>query len=250
VIVHVDQVYREVSGVALRYDFMRPNSPERLPLVVAIHGGGWISGDKSDYRDMGIMLADQGFAVAIPQYRLAPLHPFPAATDDILAFARFCRTQDEFWNVNSAKMGAIGNSAGGHLVAYLGTELDPEARPRAVVSLCPISDLTRPREQHFPIAWSFLEQFIPKNYDDAPADFEAASPLSRVHSEAATFLIFHGEADDVVPVSQSDALTLALEKAGVSVSYYRMPGEDHSFSGGAWPFIQTKAIEFLREQLS
>lgn len=245
----MDQVYREVAGVSLRYDFLRPNSAERLPLIIAVHGGGWISGDKSDYRDVGLMLVEQGFAVAIPQYRLAPLHPFPAATEDILAFARFCRSQDESWNVDSQRMGAIGNSAGGHLVAYLGTESDPEARPQAIVSLCPITDLTRPREQHFPIAWSFLEQFIPRNFDDAPADFEAASPLLRVKPDAAAFLIFHGEADDVVPVSQSDALTLALEKVGTTVSYYRMPGEDHSFSGGAWPFIQTKSVEFFREQL-
>lgn len=249
VIAIVDQVYSEIGGQALRYDLFRPDTPEPLPLIICLHGGGWISGSKEEYREVGLAMCRAGFAAAIPAYRLAPLHPFPAATDDIANFVRFCRSQADEWNIIPNRIGAIGNSAGGHLAAMAGLHQDPEARVNAVVDICGITDVRNARDLHLPISWGFLDQFLPYEYVGNEDLFAQASPICLINGDAPPFLIIHGEADDVVPVSQSDAFVGALKEAGISVEYHRYPHEDHSFSNGSWPLLEAAACHFFRDRL-
>lgn len=249
VIAIVDQVYSEKGGQELRYDLFRPDTNEPLPLVIAIHGGGWISGSKEEYRELGLALCRAGLAAAVPSYRLAPLHPFPAAVEDIADFVRFCRAQADEWNIRADRIGVIGNSAGGHLAAMAGLHPDPEARANAVVDVCGIADIRRPRETHLPISWGFLDQFLPYDYEGNEAIFEDASPICRVTPQAPPFLVIHGEEDDVVPVSQSDALVGALKEAGCAVEYHRLPNEDHGFSNGSWGHIEEAAVRFFKDRL-
>lgn len=245
----VDQVYASHGGIDLRYDLFRPNSEDVIPLVICIHGGGWISGCKEDYRELGLALCRAGFAAAIPQYRLAPLHPFPAAVDDIAEFVRFCRSKAGEWHIDPDKIGAFGNSAGGHLAAMAGLQSDPTSNVNAVVDVCGLTDLRNPRETHLPISWAFIDQFLPYEYAGNETIFESASPICRAFPGAPPFLIIHGEEDDIVPVSQSDAFVGALKEKGVPVEYYRYPGEDHGFSNGSWPLIEAAAVRFLRDRL-
>lgn len=250
VIAHIDQLYADADGVELRYDFFRPDSGEALPLVIVLHGGGWISGSKEDSRDLAISLAHQGFAAACPSYRLAPLHPFPAAVDDVREFVAFARAEAAEWNIDPNRIASLGNSAGGHLATMCGVSEAPLQRTNAVVDLCGIADITRPREQHLPIAWGFVEQFIGVPYDGHEATYQAASPLWQLRSDLPPFYVVHGEADDVVPVQQSDTLVAALRRLEVPVEYLRVPGEDHSFSYGAFPMIERGYVSFLREVFS
>ncbi len=245
----VDQVYASHGGVDLRYDLFRPDSPETLPLIICIHGGGWISGCKEDYRELGLDLCRAGLAAAIPQYRLAPLHPFPAAVDDIAEFVRFCRGMAGEWNISPDRIGSFGNSAGGHLAAMAGLQSEPASNVNAVVDVCGLTDLRNPRDTHLPISWSFIEQFLPMDYAGHEATFEAASPICRVFPGAPPFLVIHGEEDDIVPVSQSDAFVGTLKEKGVPVEYHRYPGEDHGFSNGSWPLIEATAVRFLKDRL-
>ncbi len=242
-----DQLFAEVDGVELRFDFFRLNTDEVLPLVILLHGGGWISGCKEDLREVAIDLASKGFAAALPNYRLAPLHPYPAAIDDALAFVEFARSQAGDWQIDPDRIASWGNSAGGHLASMLGVTQDPARRVNAVIDLCGIADLTRPREQHYAIAWGFLEQFMGVPYDGNEKVYEAASPLWQLREDVPPFFVAHGDADDVVPVQQSDVFVASLEKLGVRAQYLRLPGEDHSFSRGAFPKIANAYLGFLRE---
>jgi acetyl esterase/lipase len=249
VIAIVDQVYSEIGGQALRYDLFRPDNGDSLPLIVCLHGGGWISGSKEDYRDVALAMCRAGFAAAVPSYRLAPLHPFPAAVEDVAAFIRSCRESAGDWNVNPDRIGAIGNSAGGHLASMAGLHPDIEARANAVVDICGISDLRKPREIHLPISWGFVDQFLPWEYEGNESKFEQASPICQISPGAPPFLVIHGEDDDVVPVSQSDAFVGALKEAGVSVEYHRYPHEAHSFTLSAWNAIEATSTRFFRDRL-
>lgn len=242
-----DQTYAVADGVDLRFDLFRPDSDDVLPLVVVLHGGGWISGSKEDSRDLAISLAHQGFAAACPGYRLAPLHPYPAAVEDVREFVGFTRHQAADWGIDPNRIAVLGNSAGGHLAAMAGVSGEPSQRANAVVDLCGIADLTRPREQHFMIAWGFLEQFMGVPYDGHEATYQAASPLWQLQSGLPPFYVVHGEADDVVPVQQSDTFVAALRRLEVRVEYLRIPGEDHSFSRGSFPMIERGYVSFLRE---
>jgi acetyl esterase/lipase len=242
----IDQPYHDVAGMQLRFDMFRPNTDVVLPLVICIHGGGWISGDKESYRDVALGLVQAGFAAAIPQYRLAPLHPYPAAIEDIRTFVAFCRENAANWHVDPSKLASLGNSAGGYLAAMVG--VGPSGyRVNAVVDICGITDLRDPRETHFPISWSFIEQFLPDTYEGNEAVFEGASPVCLVNSECPPFLVFHGEADDVVPVSQSEQLVQALRSKGVKVDYHPFPNEDHGFSGGSWPRMELTYTAWLKK---
>lgn len=245
----LDQIYGERGGQALRYDLLRPDSDDRLPLVICLHGGGWISGSKEDYRDIGEVFCRAGLAAAIPSYRLAPLHPFPAAVEDVADFIRFARAQAGDWNIDPGKIGTIGNSAGGHLASMAGLQEDALARANAVVDICGISDLRKPREIHLPISWGFVDQFLPYEYEGNETIFERASPICLVTKDAPPFLVIHGEEDDVVPVAQSDAFVGALKEAGVSVEYHRYPHEAHSFTLSAWSSIEATATRFFRDRL-
>lgn len=244
-----DQPYADADGVELRFDLIRPDRPEPLPLVVVFHGGGWISGCKEDSRELAIGLARQGFAAACPNYRLAPLHPFPAAVEDAATFVAFARDQAEEWNLDATRFASLGNSAGGHVATMCGVAQDPASQVNAVVNLCGLSDLTRPREQHFPIAWGFLEQFMGVPYEGNEATYQAASPLWQLRSGLPPFYVVHGDADDVVPVQQSDTLVAALRRLEVPVEYLRISGEDHGFSCGSFPMIERGYVSFLREKL-
>lgn len=243
----IDQSYRDADGVDLRFDLFRPDTEDILPLIVCLHGGGWISGCKEDAREIALSLAHHGFAAAAPNYRLAPLHPFPAAVEDARSFVAFCRERAGDWSIDPARIGSLGNSAGGHLSAMLGLSTEPEEQVNAVVNICGLVDLTRPGEQHYPIAWGFLEQFMGCPYEGNEAKWQAASPLWQLREGLPPFYVIHGSGDDVVPVAQSDTFVAALRRLGNAAEYFRVAGEDHNFSGGSFGTIERGYLSFFRD---
>lgn len=248
-IVRPDQVYAKPEGIPLRFDLFRPDGDEPIPLVVCIHGGGWISGSKEDYRDVAIRLAEAGFASACLNYRLAPLHPFPAAVEDILSFVSLAVTSGESWGIDPQRIATLGNSAGGQLAAMAGLipAFKGEPGPAAVVDISGLNDLTRPREQHFPISWSFLEEFIGVPYEGNEDLYRQASPISYVTPDAPRFLVIHGEQDDVVPLEQSETLVAELKEHGVHYRFEKLSGESHSFSPQGWMKIERLFVDFLED---
>jgi acetyl esterase/lipase len=250
VIVRPDQVYAQPDGVPLRFDLFRPETDELLPLVVCIHGGGWISGSKEDMRDVALVIAGHGFAAACLNYRLAPLHPYPAAVEDIHAFLASAHRNAKEWKIDESRIAALGNSAGGHLACMAGLSGPREYRADTVIDICGITDLTRPREQHLSISWSFLEGFMGVDYEGNEELYREASPLYHVDTEAPPFLVIHGDSDDVVPIEQSQALVSAFEQYNVRYEYHPMPGEMHSFSFLGWAKIEQLFLQFLTERFS
>lgn len=243
-IVLPNQEYARPGGLPLSYDLIRPDTGVP-PLVVFIHGGGWISGDRSMYRDEAIWLAEKGYACALVDYRLAPLHPYPAAVDDVCTFLAFARREHEDLQIDPQRIVSFGNSAGGHLASMMGV-LGPD-RANAVVSLSGISDLTNPDDAHLPIAMAFLEQFMGCSYVGNEDRWREASPMTHVTPEAPPFLIMHGDLDDIVPLTQSERLRDHLSAQGVPVEFGRLAGEGHSFTWEGWKRIRERYVGFLGE---
>lgn len=254
----LNQQFAAPGGTALGYDLVLPEGAGPFPLVVCLHGGGWISGDKSDMHEIALWLASEGFGAACPSYRLAPLYPFPAAVEDVMAVVRFAIAQASELGVDPTRFASFGNSAGGHLAAMLGVLSrmptdSPDAvsaRVKAVVDICGISDVTDPRAKHLPISWSFLEQFMEVPFEGNEERFKLASPLQHVDANAAEFLLIHGEDDDVVPISQSEEMHASLEANGVKSRFIRLPGEGHALSYQAWPGVAKEVLAFLKETLA
>ncbi len=246
-IVCPDQIFSEVGGVPLRFDLFRGDGPEAVPLVILIHDGGWIAKSKESVREQAIRLAEAGFAVACPNYRLAPLHPFPAAVQDCLTFLEFAKGLSLRWNFDSRRIAIFGESAGGHLASMTGLI---GKGVRAVVEICGITDLTRPHEQQFPIAWSFIEQFMGVPYEGHERLYEDASPVFHVHGEAPRFMILHGDADAIVPIQQAINFSEALHREGVNHVFVPLPSEGHEFSPATWNRIDKISLHFLYDSFS
>lgn len=245
-----DQCYDPALPRARSYDFFRPDTDEAVPVVVLVHGGGWISGDKRDYHPEAIWLANQGYAAACVSYRLAPLHPFPAAVQDIQAFLRYVTTARHL-NVDPSRVVTFGNSAGGHLACMAGlcrqdlATAQPAVLPAAVVSLCSITDVRGYEASHFPIAFSFLEQFLGGPERGRERVYAAASPVFHANEDAPPFLIVHGTDDEVVPVQQSRGLYSALCAHGVPAQLLEFEGEGHNYTYDAWLRIRELTLELL-----
>ena len=236
-----DVVYATVGGVALMLDVHYPVSAQGpAPVAVYVHGGGWTGGDKSSGAGMADKdeLLARGYIVAAVNYRLAPQHKWPAQIQDVKAAVRFLRASAARFGLDPARVGAWGGSAGGHLVAMLGTtdasagfddsggNLEQSSRVSAVVDLFGPADLTASDWglDRSPTAWQVFGA-------TSPADpvLVQASPVTWVSPDDPPFLILHGDKDATVPVSQSVTLDAALRAAGVPSRLVVVANAGHGF---------------------
>ena len=115
-----DIAYAPVSG-AQKLDLHLPaQAGDRLPLVVVIHGGAFLMGDKTMDAEEIAALVDAGFAAAALNYRLSGEARFPAAVEDVKAAVRFLRANAAEYGLDPDRFGAFDASAGGHLACMLG----------------------------------------------------------------------------------------------------------------------------------
>ncbi len=241
-----DVVYSEADGLPLALDVYRPaGRTEKLPVLLFLHGGGWMLGDKRDAlphegrpthafqkgRRWPSMLPwlRQGAAVVAPRYRLSGEAPAPAALKDVQRALAWIGSDGAAHRLDASRVVAIGPSAGGHLALLLGLGPLPGGTPRpiGVIDLygpTDLADLLPPSRN----ARSFARRWIPEGPgQDALA--RRMSPLAHVHAGAPPVLIVHGDADDVVPYAHSERLAEALRAAGVQVELVTLPGGRHGF---------------------
>jgi len=231
----------------LLVDIFEPDRrSEPRPTVLCIHGGGWVSGDKSYMHDVAAPLADLGLVAVCPQYRFAPVHRFPAAIQDVQACVAFLREHAVEFGIDPARMASLGNSSGGHLAAMAGLTCGLQA----VVDICGISDMVNAEGPQYSIGAAFVFEFMGATPDQAKEQYEEASPITFVSPNSPPFLIIHGEADDIVPIEQSVMLRDALAKNGVDAEYHTFPNEGHSYSYPAWTQIEALFTDFLKRKLN
>jgi acetyl esterase/lipase len=242
--------YAAVNGKSLLLDLYLPDKADLpVPVIVFVHGGGWQAGDRHDRQ--ALPLVTKGYAVASIDYRLSQDAVFPAQLHDCKAAVRWLRAHAKAYGLDPAHIGAWGTSAGGHLVALLGTtgdvkelegdegNLEYSSRVQAVCDWFGPTDLTKMDEQS---AASGVPSHMHHNAPDSPeakliggpvADNKdkaaKANPIAYVSKDDPPFLIMHGDKDPLVPLAQSELLRDALEKAGVTVKLEVMKGAGHGF---------------------
>jgi acetyl esterase/lipase len=216
------------------------------PCIVWVHGGGWSIGSKEDTPATYFVAND--FAVASVNYRLTDRAIFPAQIEDCKAAVRYLRAHAKEYNIDANHIGAFGMSAGGHLVAMLGTtsstgalegklgNLEQSSKVQAVCDWCGPTDLLTITDQAGPNNTLSLDtetgplaKFLgglPKNRTQLAKE---ASPVSYVSRDIPPFLLMHGTADDVVPIEQSQELYKLLKAAGVDCQFIPVKGGAHNF---------------------
>lgn len=248
---HLDIEYASVDGLSLKLDLYTPgeNVDAPRPLVVWIHGGAWRAGDKQ--RCPAVRLVSRGYIVASINYRLSQQAIFPAQIYDCKAAIRWLRANAEMYHIDPARIGVWGSSAGGHLVALLGTSggvselsdprlgnADQSSRVQAVCDFFGPTDLLQ-MDAHALAAAPFKHDAadspeslliggpIQENRDKAAR----ANPISFVSKDDPPFLILHGDQDPLVPLHQSQLLADALQQVGVEHEFHTIEGYGHGFGG-------------------
>jgi acetyl esterase/lipase len=115
------------SGLAADIAVPKGNGPH--PVVLFVHGGGWMAGSPRTHRKLAMQFAERGYLTVNLDYRLAPEHPFPAGFDDCIFTAKWIGENVQRWNGDSSRVAIAGDSAGANLAAALLVALpsDPSA---------------------------------------------------------------------------------------------------------------------------
>ena len=253
-----DVTYCTADSTPLKMDVYFPSAGGPWPGLVYVHGGAWLRGDKSEAAGFASGMTSQGYMVVSINYRLYPTAKYPAMIQDVKCAIRALRANASEYNLDPNRIAAIGASAGGHLVALLGTSdqstgldvgeyIDQSSRVQAVVAMAPVTDLTR----HFPNADIELMRHVGFGEDN----ILEASPITHVTKDDPPFLLIHGDRDEVVPVEQSQLMYDRLFQANVPAQLLIVKNARHSLTapdGSASPTlaeINQTLQEFLAQYL-
>ena len=265
VTVHRDLAYVENGHARQKLDLYLPEkSAGPLPVIVWVHGGGWATGSKEQCGAK--RFAQQGYAVASIGYRLSGDAIFPAQIEDCKAAIRWLRAHAKDWRLDPAHFAAWGSSAGGHLVALLGTtgetkqfdvgaHLDQSSAVQAVCDFYGPTDLLQMDAHALPGARMkhdapespesrFLGGPVQQNQEKAAR----ANPITYVSKAAPPFLIVHGSEDTTVSPHQSRLLYEALKSAGVRVRFHTLESAGHGVGFGG-PELEAMVSGFFERHL-
>lgn len=238
----VDVQYSVAGGEALLLDLAWPLAGGPHPLVVMIHGGAWIIGDKTDERprDVILRLAAIGYAAASINYRLVQNgeNLFPAAVEDVRCAVRWLEANAGSYAIDPSRVAAVGASAGGHLALMLGTAgdvagLDGSCALAGPVELDGVVSFYGPSDLRSGSPWGLgagmLETFLGDSPDQIPELARLASPIAHVDAGDLPHLLVHGGIDGLVLPEQSRNLQAAFEAAGVASTYVELAETPHAF---------------------
>lgn len=216
------------------------------PTIVFIHGGAWVTGDKSEYAGYYAQLyAMAGFHVVSINYRLATKElstQWNAQLQDVQLAIRWLRHYASALRIDPTRIGVVGDSAGGHLALFLGSVetsvpnstcmpkscfFDQSPKVSAVVDRFGPTDLTQPALYSW-VQYLWLFNMTP--YRANPVLYQDASPIFRVSNQTAPTCIVQGLIDTTVPLSQSIELRDKLSSYGVTYRWLPYYG-GHAFSG-------------------
>lgn len=237
----------------LRMSLLVPRTDDLKPAIIYFPGGGFTSADHEKYIEMRSALAAAGYVVAAAEYRVVP-DKFPGLVEDGKAAVRYLRAHAAEYGIDPARIGVLGDSAGGYLSQMVGLtkgektfdtgdHLDQSSDVQAAVTLYGISNLLNigegfPKEiekvHQSPAVTEALLVNGPAFRDFAgaaisanPAKALAASPLGHLDGDKPPFLIMHGSADTLVSPVQSKQLFEALRAKDSKAEYVLVEGAGH-----------------------
>lgn len=259
-----DIQYATADGHRLLLDLYLPQNVDQPPLLVWVHGGAWRAGSKSAMPL--IDLIQRGFAIASVDYRLSPVARFPAQVHDLKAAIRFLRGSAPKYGYNADKIGILGSSAGGHLVALMGVtnghpqlegdlgDFDQESSHLdVVVDYYGPTNFMTILQQSTPHGLSVrvpaLELLLGDRPERTPELAKLASPVFHVDNSDPPLLMIHGDQDPQVPINQSHELHAKYKQHKLPVTFEVVHGGAH----GGPQFFDDKRMKlveaFLRQHL-
>lgn len=231
-------IYGVADGQKLLLDIYQPVAATGLrPALIFVHGGGWSAGSKESFGGAAANMTQQGYVTVTINYRLVKngKNHWPAQLDDVQRAVRWIRAHAASYNIDPQRIGAIGHSAGGHLVACLATretreQVDPvlaaySSRVTCAVDMSGPVDLT---VSDTPQTDGIIAYLLGAKNSENPALARDASPLFFVDAASAPVFIIHGRCDPLVAVRHAEQFEAALRRAGVETQLLLFPDEGHS----------------------
>jgi acetyl esterase len=221
----------DAGGVPAR--LYRNGAPNRAPVILFAHGGGWVMGDLDTHDGLCRHLAvASGWAVLAVDYRLAPEHPYPAAVDDLSSGLAWLRGNGAArYELDPQRIAVAGDSSGGHLAAVVARRArDAGAGVAAQILVCPALD---PAADYPPLdeyglhrdeMRFFWDAYAPAGVDRSDPDL---SPLTADPAGLPPAVVITAELD--VLRDEGERYTASLLRAGIPVVGARYQGMTHDF---------------------
>ncbi len=242
------------GSVTVKADVYRPEDARVLPAVLMVHGGGWTGGSKEAMRPLAKALAARGWVVVCASYRLAGQAAYPAAVHDVKAAVRWLRAHADELGLDPQRVGAVGGSAGGHLVGLVATTADrvveeangpwagQSARLGAAVLMgAGVDQLARAMEAPKPIHSQLV--FFGGPVTVRREIYREASPMHQLTAACPPLLFLDGEKDD--PGVRYVTMRQRLDELGLPHELAVVEGCTH----GAWgksPWLERMVGEMDR----
>jgi acetyl esterase/lipase len=227
-----EYVHRDSGPLGM--DVYMPRGAGPFPGVLVVHGGAWTMGSRVQLAAIANALAEHGYTAATISYRLAPKHPFPAQIYDCQAAVRWMREHAAELKLDPAHVGGFGYSAGGQLVALLGTLGDDDFREEGVPKNAPSARLQavvaggapcdfRP----LPADSERLAYWLGGTRAEKPDAYRIASPAAFITADDPPMFFFHGARDLLVPAHSPQRMVALLTAAGIGAEMHLIQDAGH-----------------------
>jgi triacylglycerol lipase len=215
-------------------DVYLPSGEGPFPGMLVVHGGAWRLGSRAQLASAAKKFAEHGYTAVAISYRLAPRSTFPAQIFDCQAAVRWMREHAAEFKIDSQKIGGFGYSAGGHLVALLGTLGDDDFKEEDVAVDAPSARLQcvlaggAPCDfRDMPPRNGMLAYWLAGTRAEKPDNYRNASPANFITSDDPPMYFFSGENDALVPIASPRKMVDSLQKAGLTAEMYAVKNSGH-----------------------
>ena len=244
----------------------RDNPDARFPLVVFVQGSAWHRQEVFQHLPHMIRVCQQGFVVALVEYRPSDIAPFPAQMQDAKTAIRFLRMHADQYHIDGSRVALWGDSSGGHTAVMAGITGDRQpdsdlygdysCQVQCIVDWYGPMDIAK--MNYVPSVQDHIQPDSPegyligqKNVLDNPQLVAPTIPMNYLSREVETppVLIMHGSKDPIVNFEQGCMLYTALKELGKEVEMYKLEGAYHAFGGFNCEQVVDISVDFIRKHL-
>ena len=234
-------VYARYGEREMHVDLFRPKRKGKFPALIIVHGGAWITGHHTMENPLAIALAKLGYVTLTVEHRLSNEKKYPAQIHDLKASVRWLRANAKKFGIDEKRIGAVGGSSGGHLVALLGaTNETPKyegnggnqnfsSRVQSVVNIDGTATFIDPGniEKEIKGPWNTNTTLTGFTFAENPAIWTEASPIEQVTGNSAPTLFLNSSANR--PNQQREEMCAKLNGLGIKSEIVVVPDTPHPF---------------------
>lgn len=234
-------IYAKYGSREMRLDLFKPKRKGAFPAVIIVHGGAWITGHHTMENPLAIALAKRGYVAVTVEHRLSNEKKYPAQIHDLKASIRWLRANAKKYGIDDKRIGAVGGSSGGHLVALLGATNDIplfegdggnplfSSRVQSVVDIDGTATFIDPGniEKEIKGPWDTNTRLTGFTYAQNPAIWKEASPITHVNRKSAPTLFLNSSS--FRPFQQREEMSAKLTELGIVSEIVVVPDTPHPF---------------------